>query len=201
MVSPATGLELVSRDGQRFRFDAGTLCLELLLTGGEGPLSVFEILRAPEDLAAWLPKTRLGPATYAVSADELATTKRLRSALWRLAAAQAHGRPLPDSDIDTLNDAAAAPPPIPWLGRARQPTWREPVTGSQAAAALARDAIELFGGPSRGRVRECAAHDCSLIFVDTSRPGRRRWCAMERCGNRAKQRARRNRLGSESAGG
>jgi predicted RNA-binding Zn ribbon-like protein len=24
------------------------------------------------------------------------------------------------------------------------------------------------------------------MFIDHSRPGRRRWCSMERCGNRAK---------------
>jgi hypothetical protein len=34
---------------------------------------------------------------------------------------------------------------------------------------------------------------CSLLFVDTSRSGRRRWCSMERCGNRAKVAAHRRR--------
>ncbi|MEE3918700.1 CGNR zinc finger domain-containing protein [Micromonospora sp. BRA006-A] len=29
--------------------------------------------------------------------------------------------------------------------------------------------------------------------MDTSRPGQRRWCAMERCGNRQKARALRSR--------
>jgi predicted RNA-binding Zn ribbon-like protein len=27
-----------------------------------------------------------------------------------------------------------------------------------------------------------------LLYVDASRPGRRRWCSMERCGDRAKKR-------------
>ncbi|MFD0786561.1 CGNR zinc finger domain-containing protein [Micromonospora azadirachtae] len=35
-------------------------------------------------------------------------------------------------------------------------------------------------------MRECGAHNCHLVFVDTSRPGQRRWCSMERCGNRHK---------------
>jgi predicted RNA-binding Zn ribbon-like protein len=55
-----------------------------------------------------------------------------------------------------------------------------------ALASLARDAIDLLGGPHATRVRECAAEDCALLFVDASRPGRRRWCSMEGCGNRAK---------------
>jgi predicted RNA-binding Zn ribbon-like protein len=49
------------------------------------------------------------------------------------------------------------------------------------------------------RVRRCAGNDCLLTFVDTSRPGRRRWCSMERCGNRAKVRAFRNRQQKEEA--
>jgi predicted RNA-binding Zn ribbon-like protein len=40
-----------------------------------------------------------------------------------------------------------------------------------------------------GRIRQCAAHNCYLTFLDTSRPDSRRWCSMERCGNRAKVRA------------
>jgi predicted RNA-binding Zn ribbon-like protein len=58
---------------------------------------------------------------------------------------------------------------------------------------IARDAIDLLSGPLAGRVRECAAPDCALLFVDKSRPGRRQWCSMEGCGNRRKTRAYRRR--------
>ena len=37
------------------------------------------------------------------------------------------------------------------------------------------------------RVRACPGQDCGWIFID--RAGRRRWCRMEWCGNRAKARA------------
>jgi predicted RNA-binding Zn ribbon-like protein len=36
------------------------------------------------------------------------------------------------------------------------------------------------------RIRSCDHPDCELWFLDTSRNGTRRWCSMERCGNRAK---------------
>ena len=72
-------------------------------------------------------------------------------------------------------------------------SWATPVTGAQLLATIARDAIELFTGPYADRVRECAGDNCALIFVDTSRPGSRRWCSMERCGNRHKVRAHRSR--------
>ncbi|HLU60397.1 MAG TPA: CGNR zinc finger domain-containing protein [Pseudonocardia sp.] len=40
-------------------------------------------------------------------------------------------------------------------------------------------------GDRRGRLRACAADDCRMIVADTSQ-GRRPWCSMEACGNRAK---------------
>lgn len=71
-----------------------------------------------------------------------------------------------------------------------------------ALSVLARDAIDLFGGPLARRVRVCAAEDCGLLFVDASRPGRRRWCSMQRCGNLAKVRKHRAAAGAaQTVGG
>ena len=98
------------------------------------------------------------------------------------------------ADIAAVNEAAARPP----LVRALLPEGGTTVVAPTVAAALAtlaRDAVDLFGGPLAGRIRMCAADDCGLLFVDTSRPGRRRWCSMERCGNRAKIRTHRARRG------
>jgi len=48
----------------------------------------------------------------------------------------------------------------------------------------AQNLLEL----DRGRIRACAGHDCVLHFYDTSRAGKRMWCSMAGCGNRAKAR-------------
>jgi predicted RNA-binding Zn ribbon-like protein len=45
----------------------------------------------------------------------------------------------------------------------------------------------LLGGPLN-RVRICAMEDCGWMFLDRSRAGRRAWCNMRTCGNRAKAR-------------
>lgn len=37
-----------------------------------------------------------------------------------------------------------------------------------------------------GRVRRCASMKCGRVFYDASRNGKRRWCEMATCGNRAK---------------
>lgn len=51
----------------------------------------------------------------------------------------------------------------------------------------ARAAAELLTGPDLPHVKACPGHDCGWLFVD--RRGRRRWCSMSACGNRAKVRA------------
>lgn len=44
----------------------------------------------------------------------------------------------------------------------------------------------LLASPHVDRLRRCDNPDCVLLFVDTSRSQKRRWCSMETCGNRAK---------------
>ncbi|MGW0434340.1 CGNR zinc finger domain-containing protein [Micromonospora sp. NPDC003197] len=53
--------------------------------------------------------------------------------------------------------------------------------------AAARSGADLLGSPDRHQVRACPGTDCGWLFLD--RRGRRRWCSMADCGNRAKVRA------------
>lgn len=50
---------------------------------------------------------------------------------------------------------------------------------------LAATIIDIFNY-SPTRIRTCARPECVLMFLDTSKSGRRRWCDMTTCGNRAK---------------
>ncbi|MCK2240393.1 MULTISPECIES: ABATE domain-containing protein [unclassified Crossiella] len=187
MGEESAGLPMVGQDGQHYRFNPGALCLELLVSGGAGERAKWEVLHRVADLREWLKHTRLGPARIRMSAAELAELKVLRESIWFSAGRVARGKA--PGAFEDWNRLAQAPPPVPELtGQGRR--WREPISGAALLSAFARDAIELFGGPYRHRVRHCAAADCHLLFVDTSRPGARRWCSMQRCGNRAKQRVR-----------
>ncbi|MEW2378523.1 CGNR zinc finger domain-containing protein [Micromonospora sp. NPDC047812] len=53
--------------------------------------------------------------------------------------------------------------------------------------ASAQAATDLLSTPARTEVRACPAVECGWLFLD--RRGRRRWCSMASCGNRAKVRA------------
>ncbi|KGE00392.1 hypothetical protein JL37_02475 [Achromobacter sp. RTa] len=46
-------------------------------------------------------------------------------------------------------------------------------------------------------VRQCEAHDCTLMFHDKTKSHRRRWCSMAICGNRMKVAAFRSRKKGE----
>jgi predicted RNA-binding Zn ribbon-like protein len=56
--------------------------------------------------------------------------------------------------------------------------WRVPWVCTAAMVALLETRAD--------RIRGCANPDCVLWFLDTSRPGTRRWCSMAACGNRDK---------------
>ncbi|MEU1721614.1 CGNR zinc finger domain-containing protein [Actinomadura sp. ATCC 39365] len=195
----ATGRVLHDPKGGSFRFDAGALCLDFAHTGGEGQYAIFETLHEPADLAEWLAQPPLTAVmTVPVTAGELTAAKALRQAIWDAAHAQAARRLLPAGAITTINRAATAAPLVPELAADGVTAgWAPPVRATQVLSNLAREMIELLSGPLAERIRECASDNCPLVFVDTSRPGARRWCAMERCGNRSKLRALRARQSLE----
>ncbi|MFG2649859.1 CGNR zinc finger domain-containing protein [Streptomyces sp. NPDC048436] len=187
------GLTLHHPDGQRFHFDPGALCLELTATGGPGIFARFEALHAPSDLVRWAGESRLKAASLelTVSDEELAAVRNTRDALFLLTLDHAQGRPPAPELLATVNAAAAEPPLTARIEPDGTRAWAPNATGTQLLSTVARDAVDLFTGPYAHRIRKCATSNCSLLFVDTSRPGRRRWCSMERCGNRQKARAHR----------
>ncbi|MGX2996671.1 CGNR zinc finger domain-containing protein [Streptomyces sp. JNUCC 64] len=188
------GFTLHGPEGTAFRFDPGALCLELVLTGGPGRLARYESLNAPGDLNRWLALSRLPDGlALPVTEDELTAVRAFRDTLYGLAADRAHGGPPDPARLATVNTAAGhAPLGIRFTPEGER-AWAPGATVAGLLSTVARDAIELFTGPHADRVRECATDNCYLLFVDASRPGRRRWCSMERCGNRHKVRAHRAR--------
>ncbi|MFI6762485.1 CGNR zinc finger domain-containing protein [Micromonospora sp. NPDC050417] len=205
-------LRLAHPDGQVFGFDAGALCLELACgTGGEGFRARFERLHTPTDFVVWSALSRLDPIGHGVDPDDipvqpsdLTEVKRLREAIWSIAVA-ATGQPVPyestepglatgaarlaglEREFAVVNEVAGGPPVVPQFGSAGgTPVWRRPVDARQLITEIARDAVRTFSAPTVDRVRMCAGQRCALVYLDTSRPGQRRWCSMQRCGNRNK---------------
>jgi predicted RNA-binding Zn ribbon-like protein len=166
-----------------FRFGLGHLTLDFLATLGGRAGSQIERLAAPPDLSRWIAEAGIAAAPHA-SPDLLDNSRALREAIRRvLDCARQDGRPS-ESDLSLVNEWARSPVAAPQIGPgfARTSTGPDPVTA--ALARLARESVEFVTGPELARLRTCAG--CTLLFIDRSRPGTRRWCSMERCGNRNK---------------
>ncbi|GAA3382339.1 CGNR zinc finger domain-containing protein [Cryptosporangium minutisporangium] len=162
-------------------------------SGGEGQYAVFESLHEPADLAEWLARSPLD-VVVPVTPRDFTAAKKLRQAIWETAQAQAARQALPIDAVTTINRFAAVAPLVPQLAAdGTAAAWAAPVRTSQVLSTLAREMISLLSGPYAERIRVCASDNCPLVFVDLSRPGARRWCSMERCGNRSKLRAHRAR--------
>ncbi|AMM19688.1 hypothetical protein AX769_05435 [Frondihabitans sp. PAMC 28766] len=208
-----TGQWFVSDAGLRWFFDAGAVSLDFAYLGGfaEGtfgsasglPASGWDGLATPADLDDWLASRFTGLAAAATD-RELQDAKTLRDAIAHLALRAADGH-LPEAgDIDMVNLYAALPDVPPSLAGGRRQAGAGRLRVGQALSSVARDGVALFAavgfvGEPGARLRHCAADDCSLVFFDESRAGTRRWCSMQKCGNRAKVRAHRARAAAPDA--
>jgi predicted RNA-binding Zn ribbon-like protein len=54
-------------------------------------------------------------------------------------------------------------------------------------------ALSVLTGSDLSRIKRCPGDHCGWLFFDTTKNKRRRWCEMEVCGNRAKQKRARQR--------
>ncbi|MEU3754953.1 ABATE domain-containing protein [Streptomyces olivoreticuli] len=184
------------------RFDAGRLCLDLVATvGGRFSEEPVERLDTPERLRDWLlaagvvpPGTPLG----AVDTGWLGRFHAARDLLHRVVHAEVDGRAA-DPDLERVNALAATAPPALRAVRADDGTLIRTVAAAPDCGALVgqicRDAVELLTDPAtRGQLRQCEGDTCSLVYLDTSRGRRRRWCSSEVCGNRVRVARHRRRL-------
>lgn len=185
-------LQLHHPDGQVFRFDPGSLSFAFSVTGHPFDSERFEVLHEPADLEHWAENV-LGAIRIRATAASIPEAKRLRAAIWSAADAVIGGRAISAADRSTLNEFAASRSLAPRLDPRGTRSWGPSAAASALLSTIARDAIEVVTGEVASRIKRCEGRNCAIPFVDTSRPGNRRWCSMERCGNRAKVAAHRRR--------
>ncbi len=188
------------------------LALDLLNTGAGVHHASVDPLDGGPRLRTWL--LEAGLLDGAVRVEEMRSppvtrlvgeeARRLRDAVAHLFEAHRNGSTAPEQAIYAVNRVLAAGTlsaalRFPEGGLA----WSEaeaPVRPLALLAPVARSAAHVVTHVEPARLRRCAAGDCASWFVDASKGGRRRWCSMARCGNRAKA-ARHRRKEKERADG
>jgi predicted RNA-binding Zn ribbon-like protein len=164
-----------------------------------------ETLFKYEDLLSWAKRVRLLRAEHVdaltrkaaaqprEAAALFAESLELREALYRMFVAQAKGKPPADTDLMILNAVLAnltsGAQVVHHSGRFAW-QWNFDENGLEAPLCIiALSTVDLMTSENYQRVGQCADEDgCGWLFVDTSKNHSRRWCDINDCGNRAKQR-------------
>ena len=172
----------------------GRLCLDFAQTGDMGWGTRYERLTSPSELGRWLTLCPLHVAVASITNADLVRAIGLRAAIWRVSQALLAGDEPRVADIRRLNIDARCPPLVRQLSAdGTSMRWYQ-LNFEAALATIAQDAVLLFGDShQRARLRRCENSGCRVVFFDDSRPGARRWCAANRCGDRMRARAYRRR--------
>ncbi|TYB50783.1 hypothetical protein FXF51_55305 [Nonomuraea sp. PA05] len=177
-------------------FICGDPALDLTCTLRARRTERVETLDAPDRLDAWFLQSGLADVVTPAETADLNQAVALREAVYRLVSARLGGERYDDRALALVNETARKAPVMPKL-TAKGGRWVE-ATPAQVLSTLARHAIELLTGPDAPLLKECADAECTKIFIDRSRGGRREWCGMDSCGNKIKAaayRARRREAG------
>lgn len=183
------------------RLDGGRLCLDFVNTIHDRFAAETEdYISTPERYVQWASRAGApGPSEDVDPGEEgdrlMADVRVLRDAVYRLLSARVDQAPLPADALSVANH---------WLILARQSqvldengllTWRaEPGDLRLPLKCIALDVVDTLADARAGKLKlkRCANHtSCGWLFADTSKNGRRRWCAMETCGTMSKMATRR----------
>ncbi|MEC9015625.1 MAG: ABATE domain-containing protein [Gemmatimonadota bacterium] len=193
-----------------FVFDGGTLALDLLNTWRFNADQPLDLLQSPEDLVIWLAAAGLPDGAYCAELSSSPPNRRilldetlwLRQDILLIVQSLVAGELPPPYTVDALNriltengtsfrlDSLTIPPEgDQGEGMEGQLVLNvhehiSSVLGVLQPIALSAARIVTEVNPTR--IRQCASSNCMYWFLDTSKSGRRRWCSMSRCGNRAK---------------
>lgn len=170
------------------------LALDLVNTRPFSDGDPVDLIGSPEALHAWL-MLQVGrlpgfPVEDAerLSASDLVPILEIRDHTAAIIECVRHGRLPPVAALYGLNAALRAAPAVRALtledGAIRSTVRRAGSPGLRLAACLADATADLVSGLTTRHIRQCAAEDCTMLFLATNQ--RRRWCSSARCGNRSR---------------
>jgi predicted RNA-binding Zn ribbon-like protein len=165
---------------------------------------LVEHFQQPADAVAWLLDHRLlhPEAGYAWTPGDLEHAKDVRAALRDVVDSVVLDRiPAPES-LELVNETLELGP-RPHLdlegGAVRVGHRHVASAASEALVPIAHAIVAELASGRPERFRICANDRCQWTFFDASPTGRRRWCDMRTCGNRAKAARHRARVRAQDA--
>jgi len=153
-------------------------------------------LATPTQLQNWLQARGLLKRGLRVSRAEHRDALALRDALRIFLAASPVERPSAAGPLE-----ASARFPLEVTASRDRVLDLRPVAGRATGrlGGVLAELVRLSDGGRLERVKICDSDECRWVFYDRSKPGNRRWCSSDRCGNREKTRTYRKRQRSGAA--
>jgi predicted RNA-binding Zn ribbon-like protein len=148
-------------------------------------------LETPAQLEKWLQGRSLLKSGMRISTAEHREALELRTALRQFLSSSSTRQTAAAIDLER----AAARFPLSVTASRKRSLDLQPVV-RRASSGLGRVLAELVRLSDSGRLERmkmCSSDECHWFFYDRSKPGNRRWCSSDRCGNREKTRAYRDR--------
>jgi predicted RNA-binding Zn ribbon-like protein len=171
---------------------------------GRGSPTHQDHLRRAEDVVAWAQHARVLTAADVdrvsrvlsynrkLAGKLVARALKLRDLVYSIGATVAAGRKPEDRSIQQLvqlHGECIAHSHLRSIGETFAWTWDATVAPVQAILGpIALSALTLLTQADLSRIKQCEGQFCGWLFFDVTKNKRRRWCEMEVCGNRAKQR-------------
>jgi predicted RNA-binding Zn ribbon-like protein len=180
-------------------FLASDPSLDFLNTEWPTSSGTEDFFETDEDVFTWLRQAGFasdGVQEVRPTGALLRAARALRVVLRSLVESRKAGKVLDFSDLNAFLLAAQSHPQLVWT-KSKSIALKTVLvanTADQILAPVALKAAELFSTADFRRVRRCGEQTCVHWFLDTTRPGRRRWCSMATCGNRLKVKSYRERL-------
>ncbi len=152
---------------------------------------LIDLLQDDEDLVQWAHEAGLNLKNR-LNATDLPATLELRQALRVICLARIDRLPAPRKALAILNQHLANHSTHQALKCDKDNNEYALIPAQDALtipvllANLAYEGAKLLASPQAAQLKHCSNAECVLIFKDTSRGQKRRWCSMDLCGNRAK---------------
>jgi predicted RNA-binding Zn ribbon-like protein len=148
-------------------------------------------LKTPAQLEKWLQSHGLLKSGRRVSPAEHREALELRAALRQFLGSSPTQQTAAAIDLERT----AARFPLSVTASRKRSLDLRPVErrASSGLGSVLAELVRLSDSGRLERMKMCSSDECHWVFYDRSKPGNRRWCSSDRCGNREKTRAYRDR--------
>jgi predicted RNA-binding Zn ribbon-like protein len=187
----------------RALFLAGHPALDFLNTRMRGDEGLVDLLQSDADVLIWLKQARF-PIPKVDDKPKplnlLRSARTLRESIRSLIEGRKRGRREDPFVLNKFLAAGSGYPQLVWSksNKLSIETVRRRESAESILAPVAEAAADLLTTGNFDLVKRCESQTCILWFFDQTKSHRRRWCSMERCGNRHKVAAYRTRQREQS---